>query len=168
MPHTRPHAFYAVVAAHGFKQAAKPGRVILLLGGIGVLGVALFPVPHVINDSNLHTFMATIALGSMCLWPVFSATKEHASPSVLKHRGAWTSTICLAIIGLVFLQAWWTHSHVTGFLERLLITSQIGWLMVALRISHQFGVRASADEAAPTVSPHDNAPDLQVPIPVPM
>lgn len=134
-----------VIAAHGFKQAAKPGRFILMLGGIGVLGVAAFPVPYVTHDSHLHTFMATLALGSMCLWPVFSATNKYATPWVLTHRGAWTSTLCLAVLGLTFLANWLEKSHVMGLLERVLIASQIVWLMVALRISHQFGLKRTAE-----------------------
>ena len=118
--------------------------------------------------------MATVVLVSMCLWPVFSATKKYPTPWVLTHRCAWTSTVCLAILGLTFLAAWWTNSHVMGFLERVLITSQIIWLMVALRISHQFGVKATTDEAVsdqimPDESMADvlsveSLPDLQIPV----
>lgn len=163
-----------IVTAHGFKQAAKPGRFLLAIGGIGALGVAAFPVPHVFADSDWHTFMATVVLVSMCLWPVFSATKKYPTPWVLTHRGAWTSTVCLAVLGLTFLAAWWTNSHVMGFLERVLISSQILWLMVALRISHQFGVKATTDEAvSDQIMPDEtmadvlsveSLPDLQIPV----
>jgi hypothetical membrane protein len=136
-----------LIAAHGFKQAAKPGRWVLAIGGIGALGVAAFPVPHILDDSNWHTFMAAVVLVSLCLWPVFSVSRRHEMPWVLTHRGAWTSTICLAVVGLIFLAAWWTNSDLMGLLERTLISSQILWLLVALRVSYKFGVRKTVDAA---------------------
>ena len=147
--------------AHGFKQAAKPGRIMLAIGGLGAFGVAAFPVPHVFADSNEHTFMAGVVLVSMCLWPVFSVTKKHATPWVLTHRGAWTSTVCLAVLGLTFLAAWLNDSHVMGLLERALILSQIVWLMIALRISRQFGLTAT-NHATPDVDPQQSFPELQL------
>lgn len=136
-----------IVAAHGFKQAATPGRWVLGISGVGAFGVAAFPVPHIHADSNWHTFMAGVVLVGMCLWPVFSITRKRAMPWVLSHRGAWTSTVCLAVLGLCFLATWLTDSYVMGFLERTLIASQIIWLLITLRISHKSGLAMSNAQA---------------------
>ncbi len=121
-----------LVTAYGFKSAAKPGRLVLGIGGLGVIGVAAFPVPHVLADSNWHTFMAGVVLISLCLWPVFSISKHHQAPWVLTAKGAWTATVVLAIVGLTFLAAWWTDSYWMGLLERTLIFSQIVWLLISV------------------------------------
>lgn len=121
-----------LVTAYGFKSAAKPGRLVLGIGGLGVIGVAAFPVPHVLADSNWHTFMAGVVLVSLCLWPVFSISKHHQAPWVLTAKGAWTATVVLAIVGLIFLAAWWTDSYWMGLLERTLIFSQIVWLLISV------------------------------------
>ena len=121
-----------LITAYGFKSAAKPGRLVLGLGGVGVIGVAAFPVPHVLADSNWHTFMAGVVLVSLCLWPVFSISEHHHAPWVLTAKGAWIATVALAIVGLIFLAAWWTDSYWMGLLERTLISSQIIWLLISV------------------------------------
>lgn len=121
-----------LITAHGFKSAARPGRWILAIGGFGVFGVAAFPVPHVLANSNWHTFMAGVVLISLCLWPIFSISSHHHAPWVLTTKGAWIATVTLAVIGLIFLAAWWTGNYWMGLLERTLISSQILWLLISV------------------------------------
>ena len=137
-----------LVTAHGFKTAANPGRMVLGLGGFGVIGVAAFPVPHILADSNWHTFMAGVVLVSLCLWPVFSISKHHQAPWMLTVQGAWTATVVLAIVGLIFLAAWWTDSYWMGLLERILIFSQIIWLLFSVGRCLKIGNKAVLQDFA--------------------
>ena len=69
--------------------------------------------------------------------------------------------MCLAVLGLTSLASWLTDSHAMGFLERALILSQILWLMIALRISRQFGLTVTS-HATSDVEPQQAVPELQL------
>ena len=126
-----------LIIAWGFKFAEKYGRALIGLSGCAVFGVAAFPVPSVFADSNWHTFMAGIVLIAMCLWPIFSIRQHPVSPWLLTVRGAWTTTVIQAVVGLVFLAAWLVNHSLTGLLEMALLTTQSGLVIAAIWSSAQ-------------------------------
>jgi hypothetical membrane protein len=57
-----------LVTAFGLTDAARPGRLLIALGGLATIGVAVFPLPAQ-GGSAAHTAVATVAFLALAVWP---------------------------------------------------------------------------------------------------
>ena len=126
-----------IVAALSLKLPAKPGRWLLGVAGTGALGTAAFPVPGISANSTMHTFMATIVLVSMCLWPIGAHHYNQSGHWPVSLRTAIAVTVTMALTGIIFLINWLQGSPIMGLLERMLLTFQLSCFIVLAHRSHR-------------------------------
>ncbi|WP_051798815.1 DUF998 domain-containing protein [Catenuloplanes japonicus] len=60
-----------LVTAYGLTDAARPGRLLIALGGLATILVAAFPLPEQ-GSSAAHTTVATIAFLALAAWPLIA------------------------------------------------------------------------------------------------
>ena len=125
-----------IVAALSLKSPAKPGRWLLGAAGTGALGTAAFPVPGISANSTMHTFMATIVLVSMCLWPIGAHHYNQSGHWPVSLRTAIAVTVTMALTGIIFLINWLQGSPIMGLLERVLLSFQLLCFIVLAHRSH--------------------------------
>ena len=126
-----------IVAALSLTLPAKPGRWLLGAAGTGALGMAAFPVPGISANSTMHTFMATIVLVSMCLWPLGAHHYNQSGHWPVSLRTAIAVTVTMALTGIIFLINWLHGSPIMGLLERLLLSFQLVCFIVLAHRSHR-------------------------------
>ena len=140
-----------IVAALSLTLPAKPGRWLLGVAGAGALGMAAFPVPGVSANSTIHTFMATVVLVSMCLWPLGAHHYNQSGRWPVSLRTAIAVTVSMALTGIIFLINWLHGSPIMGLLERLLVTFQLSCFVVLAHRSHGFQNSKKLQPATPDV-----------------
>jgi hypothetical protein len=138
-----------IVAALSLTLPAKPGRWLLGAAGTGALGTAAFPVPGISANSTMHTFMATIVLVSMCLWPLGAHHYNQSGHWPVSLRTAIAVTVTMALTGIIFLINWLQGSPIMGLLERVLLSFQLLCFIVLAHRS-QHGQRSNKLQPAPT------------------
>jgi len=126
-----------IVAALSLKLPAKPGRWLLGVAGTAALGTAAFPVPGISANSTMHTFMATIVLVSMCLWPIGAHHYNQSGHWPVSLRTAIAVTVTMALTGIIFLINWLQGSPIMGLIERMLLTFQLACFVVLAHRSHR-------------------------------
>ena len=125
-----------ILVALTLELSAKPGRWLLGSAGVGALGTAAFPVPAITANSAMHTFMASVTLVSMCLWPLGAHHYNQSGHWPVSLRTAISVTFTMAATGIVFLIHWLQESSITGLLERILLTLQLTFFIVLAHRSH--------------------------------
>ncbi|BBH68537.1 hypothetical protein ACTI_52220 [Actinoplanes sp. OR16] len=120
-----------VVTSLGLPAAARPGRLVLALGGVATVLVAAFPLPPA-GPAPAHAASATVAFTALALWPALSWHRHADVPITLRPAMA-----CAAAAVLLGLVAWFAVSLTTGdhggLTERLAAAAQACWpLLVAL------------------------------------
>jgi len=138
-----------IVAALSLKLPAKPGRWLLGVAGTGALGTAAFPVPGISANSTMHTFMATIVLVSMCLWPIGAHHYNQSGHWPVSLRTAIAVTVTMALTGIIFLINWLQGSPIMGLLERMLLTFQLACFIVLAHRSHRAQAPKTLQPATP-------------------
>ena len=126
-----------ILAAFSLTLPAKPGRWLLGAAGAGALGMAAFPVPGISANSTMHTFMATVVLVSMCLWPLGAHHYNQSGHWPVSLRTTIAVTVTMALTGIIFLINWLHGSPIMGLLERLLVTFQLSCFIVLAHRSHR-------------------------------
>lgn len=104
------------------------GRVFLATAGISLLGVAVFPVPSVTDNSALHTLFAAIFLIAMCLWPVAANFGRQSHLWAVPIRRSLSSALYLAILGICFWLNWLISTPIMGLVERVFLVAQFSFL----------------------------------------
>lgn len=104
------------------------GRVFLATAGISLLGVAVFPVPSISDNSALHTLFAAIFLIAMCLWPVAANFGRQSHLWAVPIRRSFSSALYLAILGICFWLNWLISTPIMGLVERVFLVAQFGFL----------------------------------------
>jgi hypothetical protein len=110
------------------------------MGGLGVMGVAAFPVPSADGSSSAHLVAAGVAFGALATWPVFStpggisALPWALRPAVARGAGA----VLLATLGWFVLELAADSSRV-GLSERFAAGSQVLWPLVAVLSARRAG-----------------------------
>jgi len=104
------------------------GRIFLAIAGIGMLGVALFPVPGINANSAPHTFFAAVFLIAMCLWPAAAHFGRDSHLWALTIRQTLKSVIPMALLGICFWFNWLVSTPIMGLVERIFLFSQFGFL----------------------------------------
>ena len=111
------------------------GRIFLAVSGIGLMGVAAFPVPSITADSALHTAAATVVLVAMCLWPAAAHFGSKSDLWAVPVRQSVISTLVMAIVGITFWINWLIETPVMGLVERVFLVTQLIFLIALIGTS---------------------------------
>lgn len=120
------------ITAAGLAPAARPGRVLLALGGAATASVAALPLP-VTGPSPAHAAAAMIAFTALSLWPA-GAARHGAVPG----PAVW----CCAAASLLGLLGWLGIDYFgqrprIGLSERVLAAAQALWPLVAVLLARR-------------------------------
>ena len=113
-----------LVTAAGLRPARPSGRILLAIGGLGVIGVAAFPVPAQ-GSSTAHTVAASIAFIVLCCWPL-AAYPADGPLDVLRLPVLLAVTVVLVALLVVFYVELHGGQQI-GLTERLLAGAQSLW-----------------------------------------
>lgn len=114
-----------VVTAAGLRPAAKPGRVVLAVGGLAVLAVAALPLPPV-GTSRGHAVAATIGFVALALWPALAWRRGPNVPWSLRPAVAvGAASVLLALVVWFGLQDY--AGGTVGAAERVAAGAQALW-----------------------------------------
>jgi predicted phosphodiesterase/hypothetical membrane protein len=142
-----------LVTAYAVPRVARPGRVLLALGGLFAVLVALVPLPSRTDSSALHVAVATVSFVALAAWPLGAARAGGAQgvasadlgarpltsadargmPWPLRRSVRWAAVAVLgtltALVGVATAAGWSRF----GLVERLAAGAQAVWpLLVAL------------------------------------
>ena len=83
------YALAGVGVCHGataaaLRPAARPGRLLLALGGLATVLVATHPLPAGGGSSPAHTASATAAFGALACWPALAWRRGPRTSAVLR------------------------------------------------------------------------------------
>lgn len=111
-------------------QAAEPGRILLVIGGVSSVLIALNPqAPH--GGSPPHEAFSLLGVVVMTIWPIAGMRREPGAPFGLRPATAYASTA----VTLVFL-AWFTielfNGAQLGLAERTVTADQSIWPMLVV------------------------------------
>lgn len=128
-------ALYGVGVCHvgtavALRPAARPGRVLLAVGGLATIGVAAAPLPSGDGHSDVHTLAAAVSFGALAVWPALAGRARGLG--ALRRRVAVP-----AAIGLVGLVGWFfaelvADSGRVGLSERVAAGAQALWPLVTV------------------------------------
>jgi hypothetical membrane protein len=121
-----------LVTASALRPAATVGRLVLAAGGVATVLVAAYPLTVGAGSSRAHTFAATVALGSLAIWPAAAWRRSPETPPPL--RPAVCAAASLALLGGL---AWFGYELGTdgsriGLAERVAAGSQAVWPLVVV------------------------------------
>ena len=121
-----------LVTASALRPAATVGRLVLAGGGAATVLVAAYPLTVGAGSSRAHTFAATVALGSLAIWPAAAWRRSPETPPPL--RPAVCAAASLALLGGL---AWFGYELGTdgsriGLAERVAAGSQAVWPLVVV------------------------------------
>jgi hypothetical membrane protein len=109
-----------VVTAAGLTESARPGRMLLALGGAATIVVAASPQP-----AAAHIPAAAVSFGALALWPAFSALPDRRSGIVV--------TVVMLVL-LAWLGFELRDGNQLGLSERLLAGFQALWPLVVVLV----------------------------------
>lgn len=115
-----------VLVAAGLDAARAGGRVAMVVGGIGVLGVAALPLPA---SAASHGVVAFVAFAALAVWPALGRRSDR-TVSTLSTGAALTAT-ALSLALLVLLQSAATGIGI-GLIERLLAAGEVLWVSIVV------------------------------------
>jgi hypothetical membrane protein len=129
-----------LVTALGLTGSARPGRVVLGLGGVATVLVAAFPLPAT-GGSTAHTAAAAAAFVALAVWPAFGLRRGGDVPAV--HRPAVSLAATAVLVATVI---WFAASLRTGDLvgltERIAAAAQACWPFVAAVAGYRYTTRS--------------------------
>lgn len=116
-----------LVTAAALRPAALAGRLVLAAGGAATVLVAAYPLTVGAGSSPAHTLVATVALGSLAVWPAAAWRRSSEVPAALRPAVCAAATLAL-LAGL----AWFGYELGTdgsriGLTERVAAGSQSVW-----------------------------------------
>jgi hypothetical membrane protein len=104
------------------------GRITFLIGALGSLGVAAFPLPSVAGRSATHNAFAIIGFVLLAAWPVLGMRLRPDFPWLVRPVGSVTGTLILTAFCVLFLVFWLSHSSpIIGLLERIAADAESIW-----------------------------------------
>jgi len=127
------------------------GRIAYLVGALGSLGVAAFPLPADGGHSIEHTISATVGFVLLAAWPVLGMRRRRDYPWLIRPLGALLGTVLMAIFCFWFLIVW-TSTTVTdiGLVDRLAADTESIWPAVVVTALWIRARRLPAVETAST------------------
>jgi hypothetical membrane protein len=114
----------------GLKAAGVPGRVLLVVAGLALLGVSAFPL-RAGGDDTVHGVFAGIEFAALALWPLLGARLSRTAPSALRLGVALPVTVVLSALVAWFVVAL-DRGGLKGLTERILIAAELIWPLIAV------------------------------------
>lgn len=122
-----------VATALALAPAARPGRLLMALGGVATAAVGLSPLPANDNGSSRHTVAAVIAFSALAVWPAVGWRPGAATPAPLRRGAAAAAALVLSALVGGFFYASTRGAELTGLYERVAAGTQTMWpLLVVL------------------------------------
>lgn len=128
-------AIFFLAIAIKLDHCGSIGRIFIGVAGIGLIGVAAFPVPSVTEDSAWHTAAATVVLVLMCLWPAAAHFGDRSHLWTVSVRQSVISTVVMAVVGIVFWLNWLVETPIMGLVERAFLIMQLCFLIALIGTS---------------------------------
>jgi hypothetical membrane protein len=132
-----------VSTALALRPAAAPGRLALAAGGVATALVAASPLPAGGGGSERHTIAAAIGFITLAFWPVLSARREPAVPSVLRLRTCVSATAVLFAL-LVWFGAELMGGGLVGLSERAIAAAESLWPLAVVLTCYRKGRQSPA------------------------
>jgi hypothetical protein len=127
-----------LVTALALRPAARPGRIVLALGGLATAALAGLPVPAA-GTSAGHRLVAGVALGALAVWPALAWRRASSTPRLLRPGPAIGATlVLLALLGWFAVQLA-TDGSQLGLTERFAAGAQALWPLVVVLGSRRVG-----------------------------
>jgi hypothetical protein len=104
-----------VVTAANVPELARPGRLMLSLGGVLTAGVAMAPLPARSEGSAVHFVVAAASFAALALWPWWARPRGGQRPVAV--------ALCLLVASLLFSLG----SGVFGLHERIVAGALVLW-----------------------------------------
>lgn len=124
-----------VLTAAGLRPAARPGRLLLGVGGVCTLAVGLAPLPDIHTTSAVHTGVAAVAFAALASWPLASWGRWPRAPWGLRRAPALTAGLLLLAAVCWLLVSATTGGGAVGVAERVAAGGQTVWpCVVALSV----------------------------------
>jgi hypothetical membrane protein len=120
-----------LVTALGLRVAARPGRILLGLGGLATLLVALFPLPASNGSSVAHGVAAFVAFLTLSVWPCGAWRRGPEVPWGLRPIVSLAAGAVLVALLVAFGVALGRESDV-GLAERVAAGAQALWPAVVV------------------------------------
>jgi len=120
-----------LVTALGLRPAARPGRVLLALGGAATVLVAVFPLPAG-GSSAMHSVVAFASFVLLTVWAPYAGLRDHSAPWGLRRGVALAAGGVLGALTLGFFVTVLVGSSDVGLTERLAAAAQALWPAVVV------------------------------------
>jgi len=115
-----------LVTALGLRPAARPGRILLALGGAATLLVALFPLPAG-GSSAMHSVAAVASFVLLTVWAPYAGLRDPSAPWGLRHGVTLVSGGVLGALTVWFFVTVLAGGNDVGLTERLAAGAQALW-----------------------------------------
>lgn len=115
-----------LTTALALRSAARPGRLLLAVGGVATVLVAAFPLPADDSGSAAHTAAAGVAFGSLAAWPLVAGRTSSAVVPLRTGVSVGAGAALLGLVGWFFVELA-ADSDRVGLSERVAAGSQAVW-----------------------------------------
>jgi hypothetical membrane protein len=117
------------------RPAARPGRLLLMAGGVATIVVAANPLPAAGGGSLPHGLAAGAGFVALAIWPAAGWRRHQSVPGGLRPAACAAATVVL--LGLLgwFAAELWTGGGQIGLSERVLAGAQSLWPLAVVLIA---------------------------------
>lgn len=121
-----------LLTAAGLTSAARPGRVLLAVGGVSTLAVAAFPLPAEHGSSSAHAISATAAFVALSVWPAVAVRADAVGAGNPFRRpvGYAAGGVLMVTLGAFGIAL--TQGRCVGLAERVAAGAQSLWPLAAV------------------------------------
>lgn len=126
------------------RPAARPGRLLLMAGGIATIVVAENPLPAGGGGSLPHGLAAGAGFVALAIWPACGWRRDRSVPGSL--RPAVGVSVAIILFGLLgwFAVEIWTGGGQVGLSERVVAGAQALWPLAVVLVA-RWQSRGSSD-----------------------
>lgn len=123
-----------VTTGLALRSAARPGRLLLMAGGVATLAVAANPLPAAGGGSLPHGLAAGAGFVALATWPAGAWRRGRSVPASL--RPAASAAAAIALLSLLgwFAVELWTGGDQIGLSERAVAGTQAMWPLAVVLI----------------------------------
>jgi hypothetical membrane protein len=115
-----------VVTALGLRPAARPGRILLAVGGAATVLVAVFPLPAG-GSSAMHSAVAFASFVLLTVWAPYAGLRDPSAPWGIRRGVALASGGVLGALTVWFFATVLAGGNDVGLTERLAAGAQALW-----------------------------------------
>jgi len=120
-----------IVTALALRPAARPGRILLAVGGICGIVVAASPQPIIGGASVSHIGAATVGCLAMAIWPVAARRSRSPAFGLRPEVTVWVTAILLTVAAWFLVELLTTGAQI-GLAERILLGAETIWPLIVV------------------------------------